>query len=171
MIVLIGESGAGKSSIERRLCDFGFEKVVSHTTRPPRKGEVDGVDYHFVQSFADIKDDLIEHTTYRGWQYGIHKDECGLNKVVVVEMKGLSQLIDSMGRENLEVCYIHTPERERMVRMLKRGDDIDEIMRRVRADRADFANAHVFADMIVPGEMSVESCVTLIRRHLSIQGV
>lgn len=166
MIVIIGESGAGKSSIERRLCDFGLEKVVSHTTRPPRKGEVDGVDYHFVKTFADIKDDLIEHTTYRGWQYGIHKDECGLNKVVVVEMKGLSQLIDSMGRENLEVCYIHTPERERMVRMLNRGDDIDEIMRRVVSDRADFAHAYAIADLIVPGEQPVEVSVVIIRRYL-----
>ena len=48
MIVLIGESASGKSSIERCLVeDYGYNKIVSYTTRPPRAGEVDGIDYHF----------------------------------------------------------------------------------------------------------------------------
>ena len=48
MIVLVGESASGKSSIERNLVEkHGYNRVISYTTRKPRTGEHDGVDYHF----------------------------------------------------------------------------------------------------------------------------
>ena len=46
MIVLVGESASGKSSIERNLVDnYGYKKIITYTTRQPRPNEVDGVDY------------------------------------------------------------------------------------------------------------------------------
>ena len=49
MILLAGPSASGKTEIAKILMkDFGIRKVVTHTTRPPRIGEKDGVDYHFV---------------------------------------------------------------------------------------------------------------------------
>ena len=46
MIILVGESASGKSSIEKYLVDnYGYNKIISYTTREPREGDVDGVDY------------------------------------------------------------------------------------------------------------------------------
>ena len=49
IICLIGKSGSGKSTIEQKLCsDLKINHVISHTTRPPRNGEVNGKDYNFI---------------------------------------------------------------------------------------------------------------------------
>lgn len=62
MIVLVGESASGKSSIERELIALGFNKIVTYTTRPMRKEDVDGETYHFIteEQFNDmIEKDLL----------------------------------------------------------------------------------------------------------------
>ena len=49
IIVLLGASGSGKSTIEKILSDkYDYEKIVSYTTRPQRVGETNGKDYHFI---------------------------------------------------------------------------------------------------------------------------
>ena len=49
MLVIVGESASGKSTTEKCLCAlYGYKKIVSYTTRLPRDGEEDGVDYHFI---------------------------------------------------------------------------------------------------------------------------
>ena len=76
-LVLCGPSGVGKTSIMRMLTDefqnsFGFS--VSHTTRNPRPGEVDGADYHFVSkdTFLKLVEDgaFLEHAGNYGNMYG-----------------------------------------------------------------------------------------------------
>ena len=76
MIVLVGESASGKSSIERNLVDnYGYKKIVSYTTRQPRQGEVDGIDYHYISESQFIKLQkegyFAEVGEYNGWHYGI----------------------------------------------------------------------------------------------------
>merc|ERR1711937_943205 len=79
-LVLAGPSGVGKSTLVKRLQDefpgsFGFS--VSHTTREPRKGEEDGVHYHFVKKdkFEKLVEDgaFIEHAQYGPNNYGTSK--------------------------------------------------------------------------------------------------
>jgi len=51
VVVVSGPSGAGKTSVMRRVyrtCNVPLVRSVSATTRPPRNGEIDGVDYHFI---------------------------------------------------------------------------------------------------------------------------
>mgnify|MGYP000273842761 FL=1 len=63
-IVIVGKAASGKDYFRKILADKGFKSGVSHTTRPPRKGEVDGVDYHFitVEQFKAMiaSDQLVE---------------------------------------------------------------------------------------------------------------
>ena len=65
MIVLVGESASGKSSIERELIALGFNKIVTYTTRPMRKEDVDGETYHFITedhfNYMIEKDLFAEH--------------------------------------------------------------------------------------------------------------
>lgn len=86
MIVLVGESASGKSSIEKNLVEYhGFNKVVSYTTREPRQGEVDGVDYHFIDdaTFYELEcaGFFAETAMYNGWHYGTAKNDCTDDKV------------------------------------------------------------------------------------------
>jgi len=92
MIVLIGKSGAGKTTIESLMVSMGYEKIVSHTTRPKRPGEIDGVDYHFVDYFHPAA--FLEHVEYNGYQYGIHFNSIKDHAVVVVEEGGLRQILN-----------------------------------------------------------------------------
>ena len=79
MLVLSSPSGAGKSSIARRLLadDSNMTLSVSATTRPPRQNEVDGRDYHFVdQERFDLMiadDAFLEYATVFGNSYGTPK--------------------------------------------------------------------------------------------------
>ena len=142
MIVLVGESASGKSSIEKYLVEhYGLRKIVSYTTRPPREGEVDGVDYHFIseQEFLRMKYDeaFAETAVYRGWYYGTAKEDCADDKVAVLTPHGLRQIKKIPGL-NVVSYYIAVPRRDRLIKILQRGDDIEEAYRRSLSDVGQF---------------------------------
>jgi guanylate kinase len=79
LVVLTGPSGVGKDSVLARLKSLGrpYYFAITATTRPPRKGEVDGIDYHFVspERFGEMLDrgELLEHALVYGRRYGVPK--------------------------------------------------------------------------------------------------
>ena len=80
MIVIVGESASGKSTVEKILNEkYGMRKVVSYTTRPPRDTEVNGIDYNFISmnDFIDLDKEkaFLEIGAYRGWFYGSMRDQ------------------------------------------------------------------------------------------------
>lgn len=89
LLCIVGPSGVGKTTISRLLRDeYGFNEVVSYTTRKPRPGEVNGVNYHFVDMFC--KNDMFEWTEFSGNFYGtLAADILGEgHRVVVVDTHG-----------------------------------------------------------------------------------
>ena len=141
MIVIIGESAAGKSSIEKALVEHGYNQIISYTTRPKRINEVEDVDYHYIseQDFLNkLKNGFFaEHTLYNNWYYGIAKEDCIDDSIAVVEPFGFRQLKAIEGL-NIKSFYIKADERERLVRMVKRGDNLLEIFRRIFSDQGVF---------------------------------
>nr|CAH7761188.1 unnamed protein product [Callosobruchus chinensis] len=104
-VVFCGPSGSGKSTLLQRLMRdhpdaFGYS--VSHTTRKPRPGEVDGVHYHFTtrdQMLEAIRDgQFLEHATFSGNMYGTSKtaveDVAKTGKVCVldIDVQGVKQV-------------------------------------------------------------------------------
>ena len=82
ILTITGPSASGKSTLEAMLCDPKgsiFSKVVSHTTRTPRKGEVNGKDYHFVlKEYFDFmvrNNEFAEVVNFGGNSYGAHQTE------------------------------------------------------------------------------------------------
>jgi len=102
ILTLTGPSCSGKSTLEARLKQAGFENVISTTTRPMRKGEVDGQSYYFVSPEAFKKNAAegayIEQVEFNGNLYGV--SACEVERVfakskpvvVVVEPEGLRQV-------------------------------------------------------------------------------
>ena len=97
-IVISGPSGVGKGTLYKRLFASHpeiFTLSVSHTTRSPRDGEIDGVDYHFV-THAEFdalvaEDGFVEHATFGSNKYGTSKmtieDQRKKGKVVVLDIE------------------------------------------------------------------------------------
>lgn len=142
MIILVGESASGKSSIERYLVDvYGYKKIISYTTRQPRSGEIDGVDYHFItNSEFDLlksKGFFAESATYNDWQYGIAKEDCTDEKIAVLTPHGMRQ-VKKLNNIRAVSFYINVSRRDRLIKILQRGDNIEEAYRRSLSDVGQF---------------------------------
>lgn len=143
MIILTGPSASGKTEIAKILFfKYGIKKVVTHTTRPIRPTETDGIDYHFVsdQEFSRMKiaDAFIETTLYNGFQYGTSKAEVGDDKILIVDANGL-KAFQSLSNPRFVTFFIETSEITRLNRMLIRGQDLDFAKKRLAFDQVNFA--------------------------------
>lgn len=167
MIVLVGESASGKSSIEKYLVDwYEYKKIVSYTTRQPRDGEVDGVDYHFIsmEKFEELKEQgfFAENAKYNGWGYGIAKEDCTDDKVAVLTPHGLRQ-VSKLPNIDVVSFYVNVPRRDRLIKILQRGDDIDEACRRSLSDRGQFDGVEDEVDFVINNDGYKKSIAELAR--------
>ena len=103
MIVISGPAGSGKGTVNRHLLETGeFVYSVSATTRAPRPGEIDGVNYHFItkEDFVGriANDGMLEYTEYCGNYYGTPKKEAeevlasGKNLILEIEVEGAKNI-------------------------------------------------------------------------------
>lgn len=153
MIVILGESASGKSTVEKILSDtYKFKRIISYTTRPIREGEKNGVDYHFVTTdiFKQLMNDnfFAETGEYRGWYYGTAKEDYTDDKVCVVTPSGLRQLKNN-SELNIVSFYIKIDRRDRLIKLLKRGDEIEECYRRSLSDVGQFDGIEKEIDFII----------------------
>lgn len=153
MIVLVGESASGKSTVEKELVkDYGLKKIISYTTRPPRDGEVDDVDYHFIskEEFQKLQKNnfFAEVGCYRDWYYGSAIEDCKDNTVAVLTPHGFRQM-KKVNSLNISSIYINVPRRDRLIKILQRGDSIEEAYRRSLSDVGMFDGVDDEVDFIV----------------------
>ena len=153
MIVLVGESASGKSSIEKYLVNnYGYSKVVSYTTRQPRDGEINGIDYHFItkSEFRRLKEQgfFAETAVYNGWYYGTAKEDCTNDKIAVLTPHGLRQ-IKKISDIDVMSFYINVPRRDRLIKILQRGDNIEEAYRRSLSDVGQFDGIDDEVDYVI----------------------
>ena len=128
---------------------------MSYTTRQPREGEVDGVDYHYVsvEQFKSLKEQgfFAESAVYNNWYYGIAKEDCTDDKVAVLTPHGLRQ-VSKIDGINITSFYINVPRRDRLIRILQRGDDIEESYRRNVSDVGQFDGIEDEVDYVINNE-------------------
>ena len=163
IIVLLGASGSGKSTIENELAThYGFEKIISYTTRQPRVGEENGKDYYFAENntFAAMINTgvLAEYDEYsQGRLYGTLKsDYVDGNKVVVLTPNGLRQLKQSCSNDNIFTVLVNASLGTRVKRYIDRCgvnqftfDDKNEIASRVERDFAMFLGLEREVNLVV----------------------
>lgn len=135
VLVITGPSGVGKGTLIHRLLDElpGAELSVSATTRPPRDGEVNGRDYHFLAASEFERrvrrGEFVEHAEYAGNRYGTLRSELQRPArliVLEIDLQGARQLRATM--PEAEQVFIAPPD-----------DDLDELERRLvaRGDESD----------------------------------
>ncbi|MEW6254458.1 MAG: guanylate kinase [Pseudomonadota bacterium] len=140
MLVLSSPSGAGKTTLSRRLLaqDDRITMSVSVTTRPPRPGEVDGKDYFFVsvEAFQQLRDkgELLEHATVFGNLYGTPRQAvedaltAGRDVLFDIDWQGTQQL-DQSAQQDLVKVFLLPPSAEDLEKRLRtRAQDSDEVV-------------------------------------------
>lgn len=149
IIVLIGKAGSGKDSLMQGVLQKNpnLHEIVSFTTRPPRDGEVNGVNYHFIsgEEFGDkvLHGEMIEAAVFNDWFYGTGYDSLRSDcvNIGVFNPEGVVSLLADPQVE-IKVFYVRASDKERLLRQLNREEDPDcmEIVRRFRTDLLDFAD-------------------------------
>ncbi len=142
MLVMIGASASGKTEIAKILIEkYGFSKLVTYTTREMREGEVDGVDYHFItiEEFEKKKKrrEFLETAQYHNTYYGSPKKGADEMKVIIVEPKGANSIFRKKIPKTFFI-YLETDQLIRRVRMLNRGDKLEDVETRFKEDKKHF---------------------------------
>ena len=172
IIALLGASGSGKSTIENELASkYGYEKIVSHTTRKQRTGEVNGKDYHFIdnETFNEAleKGLFAEYEEYsQGRFYGTLKsDYTSGNKVVVLTPNGYRQLKRMYDGDNIFTVLVEANLGTRVKRYIDRCgvdkfnfDDKNEIAARVERDFGMFLGLKDEVNLVVHNDEGVNIC-------------
>lgn len=184
VFVITGPSGVGKGTLIRLLREQvpALGLSVSATTRDPRPGEVDGVDYHFL-SEADFdrlvrEGAFVEHAEYAGRRYGTLRAElerraaAGEPVVLEIEVQGARQVRAAMP-EAFQV-FIAPPSREALrERLVGRGTDApDVIERRLRVAEEELAAQDEFGEVVVNDRLhdAAQTLVRLVRETLPQAG-
>lgn len=157
MLALCGKSATGKNFLLNELINQGMKRVVTYTTRPMRDGEEDRVDYYFIPDwlFARLRLDnyFAETTKYHvangsEWRYGSALCDYTNNNdsVIILNPDGVKQIRE----QNIPVVVVllDASKEVRMQRLKQRGDDEDEVKRRLEADDKDFADIALIADYV-----------------------
>jgi guanylate kinase len=177
IFLIAAPSGAGKSSLVKELLvrDARLHLSISHTTRPPRPGEQDGREYHFVsrEQFNAMRDagEFLESAEVYGNGYGtsahwIRSQLAQGNDVILeIDWQGAQQV-----RKLFPACvdiFILPPSLETLEkRLIGRGTDTQEVIgRRLAAAREDLSHAREFEYVIINDQFSyaVDDLVAVVR--------
>ena len=137
MVILSSPSGVGKTTLTKKIQQKypTFKISVSHTTRPPRSNEVDGVDYHFVsmENFQELikQKKFYEYAEIFENYYGTLKeyvDQTIINNDIIfdIDWQGTKQLSKFKNLKLIKIFLITDSKKELKNRLIKRDQNSDE---------------------------------------------
>ncbi|MDR0991643.1 MAG: guanylate kinase [Ruminococcus sp.] len=158
LICIIGKSGSGKDTLYKNIISdpkLRLMPVTPYTTRPKRKEETDGEDYHFVtletmkamEAAGEIIEKRVYHTVHGDWFYFTRKFELqneGKTAAIITTPAAFLKLAEVFGNKNLIIVYLDTDDKTRLERSVNRESEqptpnYQEVCRRFLADEKDFA--------------------------------
>ena len=181
VFVITGPSGVGKGTLIRGLLERlpELELSVSATTRAPRPGEENGVDYHFItaeQFDARVTaGDFVEHARYSGNRYGTLRSELerrlaeGAGVVLEIEVQGTRQVRGAMP-EAVAVFIAPPSEGALRARLVGRGTDSpDQVDQRLRTAKRELEAQPEFVHVVVNDrlEQATDELVSIVRAAMN----
>jgi guanylate kinase len=146
-VVISGPSGAGKTTVGRRLiAQYGYERSISATTRAPRAGERDGVDYHFMtrERFLEgvRRGEFLEHSEHFDNLYGTPKEpveralQQGRTIILEIDINGAQQVMKRLPAQDRFGIFLTAPDAREQERRLRSRRTEGEAAVRTRLQRA-----------------------------------
>lgn len=182
LFVISGPSGAGKGTLVAELLKRvpSISRAVTVTTRPPRRGERNGVDYYFVtkEEFNEGRErgDFLEWALVHGNYYGTPKAEVekklkdGYDVVLVIDVQGAARVKEKMPESYL--IFIKPPSVEELIKrlQLRKTETQQEVSRRIARARAEMALAEKYDYVVINDEVNraateLAEVVERVRRH------
>ena len=180
MLVLSSPSGAGKSTVARRLLDSDDNLVmsVSATTRPPRREELEGRDYSFIDEVAFqgmvAEGALLEHARVFDHFYGTPRRPveealaAGRDVLFDIDWQGTQQVMENAPEDLVSVFILPPSTNELEKRLHNRAQDSDEVVRRRMSKAADEMSHYTDYDYIVVNR-EIDESVASVRSILGAE--
>ena len=177
IILLVGVSGAGKSTAQKILLEEhpNWFNIVAHTTRGRRLGEVPGVDYNFVtpEVFEAMKYRLVEHAHVHGNEYGLHASQFeriisdNLTGIKSIDYQGARTLQRLYGTKIVKVIHLTLSRGNQKQRLIDRGTDSMEVIdARIAKSDEERIECDRIADIVIGNDGTIKQMMDLIRSHL-----
>ena len=141
LIVITGASGTGKTTVSTYLhTHYQVARVITHTTRPMRAGETNGVDYYFETPTSFAQNHYIEHVTYAGYSYGSSYE--ALDRAfaqsnyasIVLDTAGAISYVQQLDPKPAALFLTLEQPHVLKQRLLNRGDEPAMITQRLQSD-------------------------------------
>ena len=181
LVIISGPSGAGKDSVVKRMreLNYPFHFVVTTTDRPPRPGESNGLDYHFVSTATFDKmiadDELFEHAVVYGQHKGLRKApvlralSSGVDVIMRLDVQGAAT-VRQLVPEALGI-FLVPPSIEILIDRLRRrgGDSPEQILERVDSVLEEIGRLREFDYVVVNREGHLDETVRQIAAIISTE--
>lgn len=130
VLVITGATGTGKTTVQQYLVrHYPVTQIVTHTTRPPRKGEVNGRNYYFETPESFKQKHYLESVVYAGYHYGSSQEgiDAGFKRApfpaIVLDTKGAITYAQQLGSAVVVLFLTVSDSTELLKRVTQRGDN------------------------------------------------
>ena len=184
LVILSGVSGAGKDTVKKELMNK-MEDVItlpSYTSREPRDGEQEGVEYHFI-SKDEFKDRIeknefyeydVHHENYYGTSRRLMNEKIKSGKIIIkdIEVNGTENLINILKNEiKLITIFLKVDEQELRSRLEKRGESKESID--LRLSRLEYEESKIgLYDYVIKNddlEKTVDIIMTILKNEKRLE--
>ena len=179
MLVISGKSSSGKDLVVKKLVEKCYSRIVRYTTRPKRKGEQQDITYHFItrEEFNQKIEEgfFAEYQSYNTefgvWYYGTSFEDlhnANNKSVIILEPQSYRDIKDESPNKDITCIYLYANNSTIKKRLEKRGDNPNEVIRRMESDNEDFKAFENEVDRIVYNNdgTNIDEVVSKILKYL-----
>ena len=186
LVIVSGVSGAGKDTIKKEIIKR-MKNVISlpsFTSREPREGEEEGIQYHFItkEQFKEkIKNEEfyeydLHHENYYGTSKKLMNEKIDSGKIIVkdIEVNGTENLIKKLGNDTkLVTIFLKVDKEELKNRLINRGDNLSEADMQLRLGRLEYEESKIgLYDYVIKNdnlEKTVQIIMTIIENEKKLE--